>query len=68
MLKTGILFVSYSWTSRPWGTMVGSGGVAVIRFNFRNLGKFDIARPTLLEIAGLGLVLSFFVVLALLWR
>lgn len=40
----------------------------MIRFNFRNLGKFDIARPTLLEIAGLGLVLSFFVVLALLWR
>lgn len=40
----------------------------MIRFSFRNLGKFDISRPTLLEIAGLGLVLIFLVVFALLWK
>ncbi len=40
----------------------------MIRLNFRNFGKLDISRPTLLEIAGLGLVLVFVVVFALLWR
>lgn len=40
----------------------------MIRFNLRKIGKLDIARPTLLEITGLGMVLCFLVVIALLWR
>jgi len=40
----------------------------MIRFNVRKIGKLDIARPTLLEIAGLGMVLCFFLVVVVLWR
>jgi len=40
----------------------------VIRFNFGKMGRFHIARPTPLELAGLGMVLCFLVLLILLWR
>jgi hypothetical protein len=40
----------------------------VIRFNLRNIGKLDIAQPTLLEIADLALVLCFFLLFTLLCR
>jgi hypothetical protein len=40
----------------------------MIHFSFGKIGKFDIARPTPMELVGLGLVLCFFVVVLLLWR
>lgn len=40
----------------------------MIRFNVRKIGKLDIARPTWLEIAALGLVLCFFLLIVVLWR
>jgi hypothetical protein len=40
----------------------------MIRFALRKVGKFDIARPTLLELAGLAMVLTFLALLVLFWR
>jgi hypothetical protein len=40
----------------------------MIRFSLLRVGKLDISRPTLMEIAGLAMVLVFFLVLLLFWR
>jgi len=40
----------------------------MIRFSLRKIGKLDIARPTVLEIASLAMVLCFVVVIVLLSR
>lgn len=40
----------------------------MIRFRLGRIGKFDITKPTILEIAGLAMVLCFFVLLLALWR
>jgi hypothetical protein len=59
-------FLERSTKSRYLGPCVKDG--QVIRFSFKKIAKFDIARPTLLEIAGLGMVLCFLALLILLWR
>jgi hypothetical protein len=40
----------------------------MIRFNLRKIVRLDIARPTLLEIIGLAMVLCFVAVIVLLSR